>query len=74
MRTVDIWTKVSSISDQLQSTTDPERRSAFENLRELWISLANEAATGVDSSSQECRRLLAIEQLISDLPMSGSVH
>lgn len=74
MRTVDIWTKVSSISDQLQSTTDPERRLAFENLRELWINLANEAASGLDSSSPECRRLLAIEQLISDLPMSGSVH
>jgi len=73
MRTVDIWTKVSSISDQLQSTTDPQRRVAFENLRALWINLAN-AASGVDSSSPECRRLLAIEQLISDLPMSGSVH
>ena len=74
MRTVDIWTKVSSISDQLQSTTDPQRRVAFENLRSLWIDLANAAAAGVDSSSPECRRLLAIEQLISDLPMSGSVH
>ena len=74
MRTVDIWTKVSSISDQLQSMTEPQRRSAFENLRELWINLANGAASGVDSSSPECRRLLAIEQLISDLPMSGTVH
>jgi hypothetical protein len=74
MRAVDIWTKVSSISVQLQSTTDPERRLAFENLRDLWISLANEAASGAACPAHECRRLLAIEELISDLPMVGSVH
>jgi hypothetical protein len=62
MHVVDMWARARSFAQQAESTTEREWRCVLENMRDLWIKLAHEAAaSSAGDLARKSERLLALE-------------
>lgn len=70
---IDPWERAAECTRAIQGTTDQQRRAALVNLRELWISLANERDVMTDEAfalEVETVGRLHIEWLAAELSAS----
>jgi hypothetical protein len=62
---LDPWEKASDCARAAEAAIDPQQRSIFTHLRDLWIALANE--TSFISDEQRAKEIAAMDRLHIEL-------